>query len=393
MNDVGDFSVAAQEEIRQDLRALLRGAIRTGLELFLVEELEALVGADWYARIGGRRDRRNGTYVRRLLTSLGQIEVTVPRTRASGSASQVLGRYQRRTAELDALLTAGYVHGVSHRKAGELTHALLGERVSRSTVSRVAKRLDEQVAALQQARIEGEHPYLYLDATFLHARWARAVENVAALVAYAVGPDGHRQLLGVSLGAEESEASWSALLEQLVQRGVTGVRLVVADEHAGLAAAVRRWLPEVPRQRCTVHLMRNVLTRVPARLRLRVAREVAALFHAPSAAVARQRLAQLGARWVKELPEAMTCLQEGFVAATVFYAFPSAHWKKIRTTNGIERLHGEIKRRIRAVGAFPDRASALRLITAVALKVAAIWGDRRYVDVSLLEQPEVDQAA
>lgn len=392
MNDVGDFSVVAQEEIRQDLRALLRGAIRTGLELFLVEELEALVGADWYARVGGRRDRRNGTYVRRLLTSLGQIEVTVPRTRASGSASPVLGRYQRRTAELDALLTAGYVHGVSHRNAGELTHALLGERVSRSTVSRVAKRLDEQVAALQQARIEGAHPYLYLDATFLHARWARAVENVSALVAYAVGPDGHRRLLGVSLGAEESEASWSELLEQLVQRGVTGVRLVIADEHAGLAAAVRRWLPEVPRQRCTVHLMRNVLTRVPARLRLRVAREVAALFHAPSAAAARQRLAQLGARWGKELPEAMTCLQEGFAAATVYYAFPAAHWKKIRTTNGIERLHGEIKRRIRAVGAFPDRASARRLITAVALKVAAIWGDRRYVDVSLLEQ-EVDQAA
>lgn len=392
MKDVGEFSVVAQEEIRQDLRAMLRGAIRAGLEVVLAAELERVVGADWYARVTGRRDRRNGAYVRRLLTSLGAVELTVPRTRGSGSVNAVVGRYRRRTAEVDALLTAAYVDGVSARKAGDLTAALMGERVSRSSVSRVTQRLDEQVRALQRAPLKGEHPYLYLDATFLHARWARTVENVSALVAYAVDADGHRRLLGVALGAEESEASWSVLLEQLIQRGLSGVRLVIADEHAGLAAAVRRWLPEAQRQRCTVHLMRNVLTRVPARLRPRLARELAALFHAPSPAAARQRLAQLEARWGKELPEALRCLREGFPAATVFYGFPAAHWKKIRTTNGLERLHGEVKRRIRAVGAFPDRASALRLITAVALKVTTIWGDRRYVDVSLLEQ-EVDQAA
>jgi len=393
VKDVGDFPMVAQEEIQQDLQAMLRGAIRAGLEVVLAAELERVVGADWYARVTGRRDRRNGAYVRRLLTGLGGIELTVPRTRGSGSVHAVVGRYRRRTAEVDGLLTAAYVDGVSARKAGDLTAALMGERVSRSTVSRVTQQLDEQVQALQRARIEGAHPYLYLDATFLHARWARAVESVSALVAYAVGPDGHRRLLGVALGAEESEASWSALLEQLQQRGLTGVRLVIADEHAGLAAAVRRWLPEVPRQRCTVHLMRNVLTQVPARLRPRVARELAALFRAPSLATARQRLAELVGRWGPQLPEAMACLQGGFAAATVFYTLPPAHWKKIRTTNGLERLHGEIKRRIRAVGAFPDRASALRLVTAVALKVAAIWGDRRYVDVSLLEQPEVHQAA
>jgi transposase-like protein len=294
VKDVGDFAMVAQEEIQQDLQAMLRGAIRAGLEVVLATELERVVGADWYARVTGRRDRRNGAYVRRLLTSLGAIELTVPRTRGSGSVTPVVGRYRRRTAEVDALLTAAYVDGVSARKAGDLTAALMGERVSRSTVSRVTERLDAQVAALQRAPITDEHPYLYLDATFLHARWARTVENVSALVAYAVGSDGHRRLLGVALGAEESEASWSALLEQLQHRGLRGVRLVITDEHAGLAAAVRRWLPEAQRQRCTVHLMRNVLTRVPARLRLRVARELAALFQAPSPAAARQRLVQLG---------------------------------------------------------------------------------------------------
>jgi putative transposase len=393
MVDVGKAIPVAQEAVRQDLQALFRGAIRVSLELFLEAELEALVGAEWYARVGGRRDRRNGTYTRGLLTSLGQIDVTVPRSRASGSGSAVLGRYRRRTAEVDALLTSAYVNGVSQRKAGELTEALLGERVSRSAVSRVAQQLDAQVTALQQAPITGAHPYLFLDATFVAARWARTVENVSALVAYAVGADGHRHLLGVSLGVEESEASWSELLAQLVDRGLTGVQLVIADEHAGLAAAVRKWFPEAARQRCTVHLQRNVLTKVPHRLRQRVAREVAVLFQAPSAAEARRQLEQLTARWQGQLPEAMACLTTGFVAATTFYRFPPQHWRRIRTTNGLERLHGEVKRRTKAVGAFPDRASALRLITAVALKATVKWSDRRYVDVALLENNEVHQAA
>ena len=393
MRDVGEVTVVAQEDVRQDLQAMFRGAIRASLEVFLEQELEELVGAEWYARVGGRRDRRNGSYRRRLLTTLGQIDVAVPRSRESGSTGEVLGRYKRRTAEIDDLLASAYVNGVSHRKAGELTEALLGERVSRSTVSRVAKRLDAEVEALQRAPIDGEHPYLYLDATFVDARWARKVENVSALVAYAVGPDGHRQLLGVSVAAEESEASWSELLQQLTDRGLTGVQLVIADEHAGLAAAVRRWLPEAKRQRCMVHLQRNVLTKAPQRLRKRLAREVAGVFRASSLGDARKQLARLQSRWSKELPEAMACLTSGFAGATTFYAFPPPHWKKLRTTNGLERLHGEIKRRTKAVGAFPDRASALRLITAVALKVTTIWGERRYVDLSLLENQEVDQAA
>ena len=383
----------AQDEMRDDLSALFRGAIRVTLEMLLEEELKAMVGARRFERIGSRKDHRNGTYVRRLLTSLGQIDVTVPRSRDSGSPADVIGRYRRRSPELDEMMVEAYVSGVSTRKMGAVTEALVGERVGRSTVSRVAKRLDEAVDELRRSPIEGAHPYLYLDATFLDARWARKVENVSALLAYAVGPDGHRRLLGVSLGTEESEASWSELLAQLVERGLSGVQVVIADEHAGLAAAVRRFLPEARRQRCTVHLQRNVLVKVPHRLRNRVAREVSAIFKASGLAEAKRLLAELGARWRKELPEAVEVLERGFPAATQFYAFPEAHWARIRTTNGIERLHGEIKRRIKAAGAFPDRASALRLITAVALKTTAIWGDRRYLDLSLLETQEVDQAA
>ena len=382
-----------QGDIRSDLQAMLRGAVRASLEIVLEEELKDLVGADWYARVNGRKDYRNGRYVRRLLTGLGQIDVAVPRSRSGAVGQEVLGRYQRRSGEIDAMVTSAYVHGVSQRKMGEVTEALLGERVSRSTVSRVAKRLEIGVEDLKRAPIDGAHPYVYLDATFIDARWARTVENVSALVAYAVGPDGYRHLLAVTLGAEESEASWSDLLEQLVDRGLSGVELFISDEHSGLKAALRRWFPEVPRQRCTVHLERNVLTKAPQRLRGRLARDIAALFNATGLTEGKKRLAQVMGRWQKDLPEAMACLAAGFTAATTFYQFPKAHWRRIRTTNSLERLHREIKRRTKAVGAFPDRASALRLITAVALHATAIWGDRRYLDVSLLEKQEVDQAA
>jgi len=374
----------AQEVMGQDLQAMLRGAVRAGLEVCLEAELDAVIGADWYARVGGRRDHRNGRYRRQLLTSLGRVDLAVPRGRRGGRRSEVVGRYQRRMREVDGLLTSAYVHGVSTRKAGAVTTALLGERVSRSTVSRVTKRLDQTVEGLRRAPIGGPHPYLFLDATFIDARWARKVENVSALVAYAVGPDGYRHLLGVTLGAEESEASWSELLRQLTERGLTGVQLVIADDHAGLAAAVRRWIPEARRQRCVVHLERNVLTKAPHRLRARLAREVADVFRATSLAAAKARLARFRTRWRVQLPEAVACLEAGFAAATAYFAFPRAHWRRLRTTNSVERLHGEIKRRTRSVGAFPDRASALRLITAVAIAVTAIWGDRRYLDVDLL---------
>lgn len=393
MKETVEMGRATQDELRDDLSALFRGAIRLTLEMVLEEELKAMVGARRFERVGSRKDHRNGTYLRRLLTSLGQIEVAMPRSREGGSPVDVLGRYQRRSPELDEMMVEAYVSGVSSRKMGDVTEALMGERVGRSTVSRVAKRLDEAVDGLRTSPIEGPQPYLYLDATFLDARWARKVENVSALVAYAVGPDGRRRLLGVALGAEESEASWSELLAELVDRGLSGVQLVIADEHAGLAAAVRRHLPEARRQRCTVHLQRNVGAKVPHRLRKRVAREVSAIFKASGLTESKKRLAEFKARWTKELPEAVEVLDRGFAAATQFYAFPEPHWPRLRTTNGLERLHGEIKRRIKAAGAFPDRASALRLVTAVALRTTAIWGDRRYLDLTLLEIQEVAQAA
>ena len=394
MIEDAEFAAIPQAVVQSDLLSIFQGAIKMTLESLLEEEVRKMVGAPRWARMAHRKDVRNGTYLRQLITSMGHVELEVPRTRESGSPAGVLGRYQRRQDEINEMITASYVSGVSTRKVGEVTEALLGRRVGRSTVSRVTKTLDQQVEALRKAPILDAMPYLYLDATFLDARWARKVENISVLVAYGVNVNGERKLLAVTIGAQESEASWSDLLRQLVDRGLHGVELVIADAHLGLAAAVRHTLPEARQQRCVVHLTRNVFMKAPQRLRGRVAREVVLIFKAPSLVEARRRLEKFKQGIGTQIPESLECLEGGFAAGTQFFAFPPSHWKKIRSTNGVERLHGEIKRRTRAVGAFPDRASALRLITAVVLQYTESWSDRRYLgDFAALKSETIQQAA
>lgn len=377
-----------QPVIQSDLLGLFRGAIGLVLEVLLEQQVREMVGARRYERLGSRKDHLNGTYMRRLLTSMGPLEIEVPRTRTQGSPLETIGRYNRRTSEIDEMVTSAYVQGVSTRDMTRVTEALMGEGVGRSTVSRVTQRLAESVEQLRSARITERFPYLFLDATFINARWARAVENVSVLVAYGVNEDGKRRLLAVELGSEESEASWTTLLQGVLERGLSGLKLVVSDAHAGLLKAVRRLLPEVAHQRCTVHLMRNVLAKTPHRLRGRVGSELSKLFQATSRQNAQKALDEFATGLGAQIPEALACLRDGFAAATRFYDFPQSHWPRIRSNNGLERLNAEIKRRVRAVGAFPDRNSALRLITAVALETTAVWGQRRYLDMALLGQKD-----
>ena len=381
--DAIDSVIPTQEDFLLDLDARVRSAVQATIQVVLEEELERLVGAGPYERSDQRIDVRNGHYPRRIVTTAGEVSVRVGRARDGGAAMAPLGRYARRRPEIDAAVTQAYVGGVSTRDMAGVTEALLGKRIGRSTVSRVTKRLEDQVEELRREPITEPIAYLYLDATFVDARWARTVENVSALVAYGVGPDGKRQLLGVHIGAQESEASWTELLSELVARGLSGVQLIIRDEHAGLIIAARV-LPEAKQQRCTVHLMRNVFSQVPKQHQKRLARELVAVLHADSLDAAKRKLRAFRLQFGKQFPEAVACLERGFADATTYFAFPMAHWMRLRSTNGLERLHGEIKRRTRAIGAFPDRASALRLITAVALQVTSIWSDRVYLDMSML---------
>lgn len=371
----------------------MRSAVQATIQTVLDEELERLVGAGPYERSDQRVDVRNGRYDRHVVTTAGDVAVRVGRTRAGGAATAPLGRYARRQAEVDDAVTEAYVRGVSTRDMAGVTEALLGKRIGKSTVSRVTKRLEDQVEDLRRERITEPFAYLYLDATFVDARWARSVENVSALVAYGIGTDHKRRLLGIHIGVSESEASWTELLAELVNRGLSGVRLIIRDEHAGLEAAARKMLPEARQQRCTVHLTRNVMSNVPKRHQKRLGREIVKVLHADTLDDAKRNLKAFRLQFFKQFPEAVECLERGFADATTYFAFPEADHVRIRTTNGLERLHGEIKRRTRAIGAFPDRASALRLITAVALQVTSIWSDRVYLDVSLLADHQATAAA
>ena len=238
-----------QDDFDFDLTGRCRDAVRATIQVVLDEELERLVGAGRYEQSDQRVDVRNGSYQRRVVTTSGEVALRVGRTRAGGSSTAPLGRYARRRPELDAAITQAYVGGVSTRDMAAVTEALLDMRVERSTVSRVTRRLGDEVEALRRAPITEPVLYLYLDATFIDARWARSVDIVAALVAYGIGTDGHRRLLSVHIGAQEAEASWAELLSELVVRGLSGVRLVVRDEHAGIIAAAHKILPEVRQQR------------------------------------------------------------------------------------------------------------------------------------------------
>ncbi|MFH1464004.1 MAG: IS256 family transposase [Pseudomonadota bacterium] len=379
------FERASEEEIHADLGEVFRAAAKAGLELVLEEVLRETVGAAKWAKAKSRSDSYNGSYLRGLLTSMGHIEVKMPRARKAGAPVHVIGAYKRRLAEVDEAIVGAYVKGVSTRGMGSVVEALAGEGLSSSAVSRVTARLEERVEELRTRKLEGKYPYLFLDATYLKARWARSVESFPALIAYGVNEKGKRELLAVEIGTGESEETWVDLLDGLIKRGLKGVLLVISDAHEGIWAAVRKRLPEVPHQRCVVHLLRNVGSKVPHRLRKRVLGEVSAIFKSKDLDEAKERLAKFKARWSKELPEAASCLTEGFPAASQFFAFPTEHHVRIRTNNGLERLNREIKRRIKAIDSFPDRVSALRLVVVVAANAAQAWGRRRYLDMSLLD--------
>ena len=381
-----------QAEVKADLNALFRGAIRMVLEYLLNEEVSQLIGAERYQRIASRTDYRNGSYLRRLATALGWIELEVPRPRTGPVPQGVLERYQRREESVNTLVREAYVGGCSTRDLERLTEALLGEGLSRSTMSRITEELTEEVESYFRRPLAKAYPYLFLDATFLDARWAGAVENVSALVAYGVDEEGHRELLGLRLGCEESEESWSELLGELAERGLQGVRLVIRDEHAGLRRAIRRFLPRAEQQRCWIHFLRNVTARVPLRLRKQVVAELKPIWNAGSGEDAQRRAEAWLEKWEGELPEAAKILRAGLEASLTFYRYPKGHRKRIRSTNALERLHAEIQRRIGAVGAFPDRKSALKLVGICALRVAHKWSDRRYLDMKSEAQTRKEEA-
>ena len=338
------------------------------LENRMHDELVDYVNAPRYYRTFYRRGYRNGGYKRRLVTTWGTIpDLRIPRSRERGFRPSVLAHYQQRTAQVDALIRSVFLGGLSTRQVGPVLAPLLQDTVSATTVSKVTQVLDRAVRAFHARPLHDRYRYLLLDAVSLRVKTPDGHKRRLALVAYGLTPEGPRELLDYRLVRCESQGTWEAFLANLACRGLTGARLhlVTTDGHPGLHRALELIYPDVPRQACWVHVLRNVAQRLRVRDRdacLCLARRI---YHARSRPAAERALRQWRAAWRRTAPKAVATLLRDWEALLAFYTVPEADWRRVRTTNAIERAFREIRRRTRPMTCFTNLASCDRIIYAV----------------------------
>jgi putative transposase len=376
-----------EHDVELDIEARVRQGVKAVLEEVLEEEMTQHLGAGYRELTPTRRGERNGYYQRNLLTPAGRIErLTVPRDREGEFVTEVFERYKRMTGDVEEAVLEMYLSGISVRKIAGVTDALSKVRIGKDAVSRIASRLEEQQKQWRERPLEEKvYPYLYLDATYLKVRWGPRVTSMALLACVGVDEEGFREVLAVEVAGSEKGAAYASLLRGLLDRGLKGVRLAVSDDHEGIKAAVAGELPGAQWQRCVVHFERNVLSSVPATEMREVAEDLKAIFK-----VRRQRTARSLAEEFVELyggrfPKAVSVFEAGIEDALTYLNFPGIHHAKLRTTNMLERLFREIKRRTRVVGVFPNETSASTLATEIALRSSEEWALRRYITMDALE--------
>ena len=365
------------------VRDLFRDLLERSLQELIETELTGAIGAERHERTDTRTNRRNGGRPRTLSTPAGDVELQIPKVRVGSFFPSLLEPRRRVDRALWAVIATAYVTGTSTRKVDDLVRALgVDSGISKSTVSRICSEIDVEVEAFRSRRLDHTcFPYLWLDATYLKARKDHRIVSRAVVVATAVAADGNREVLDVAVGDSEDEVFWTEFLRRLRQRGLSGVRLVVSDAHSGLKRAISRTLTGAAWQRCRVHLMRNLLARVPRAHAEMVAATVRTIFAQPDQASTRRQLRAVADTLRHSHPPVAELLEEAETDVCAYSSFPRAHWTKIWSTNPLERLHREIKRRCDVVGIFPDDASVIRLVGAVLAEQHDEWavGDRRYL--------------
>ena len=366
-----------------DSRDLFRTLLQRGMQQLIDGELTASIGAELHERTESRTNQRNGARSRMLSTPAGDIELRIPKLRVGSFFPSLLEPRRRVDQALWAVIMTAYVTGTSTRKVDDLVRALGCESgISKSTVSRICKGIDDEVAVFRSRSLgHVAMPYVYLDATYIKARNQHRIVGRAVVVATAVTINGNREVLGVDVGDSEDEVFWTAFLRSLRERGLTGVRLVISDAHAGLKAAITRVFAGATWQRCKVHLARNVLATVNHAHKDMVAAMVRTIHAQPDATSTRAQLHAVVDMLTERFPKAAEILTAAESDVTAYATFPRAHWRKISSTNPLERINKEIKRRSNVVGIFPDDASVIRLVGAVLLEQHDEWAvtERRYL--------------
>lgn len=381
-------------EIKAQLGELVRQSVEETLNGLLQAEADRLCQAKRYQRAEGRADTRAGHYTRGLQTQAGRMELKVPKLRNLPFETQIIERYRRRESSVEEALLEMYYAGVSMRRVEDITDALWGTRVSPSTISELNQKVAVQIDAWRTRRLEGEHAYVWLDGIWLKRSWGGEVQNVSVLVAIGVGADGYREVLGVQEGMREDKASWQAFLQGLKARGLKGTELFITDKCLGLAESVGEIFPEAKWQRCVVHWYRNVMSATPRAKLKEVVAMLKAIHAQEDRAAALQKAQEVQKKLLgMKLARAAQVVREGVEETLSYMSFPREHWLKIRTTNPLERINREIRRRTRVVGAFPDGNAAVLLVTARLRYITGTrWGAKMYMDMKRLRRVEGDAA-
>lgn len=384
------LSQSAVSELLEAFRAgdgvdLVRESVRMVLQELIETEAAEVIGAGRYERTETRSTERNGHRPRVLTTKAGDIDLRIPKLRTGSFFPSLLQPRRRIDQALYAVVMEAYVHGVSTRSVDDLVTALGGTGISKSEVSRICAELDEGVGAFRTRRLDHiTFPYVYLDATYLHVRTpgpAAMVVSKAVVVATGVTADGRREILGVDIGDSEDEVFWRAFLTSLKKRGLAGVKLVISDQHSGLVAALNRAMQGVAHQRCRVHFARNLLALFPKGQVEMVAAMFRTVFAQPDQDAMSTQWETVRDQLAERAPKAGELMDAAKAEVLAFNAFPRAHWRKIWSTNPLERLNKEIKKRSRVVGIFPNEAAVIRLVGAVLADTHDDWAtdERRYL--------------
>ena len=352
---------------------LLREAVCWLVQQLMEGEVSAQIGAGRYERTSERTAQRNGYRTRAWDTRLGTLELKVPKLRTGSYFPSWLEPRRRAEQALTAVIAEAYVQGVSTRKVEALVQALGIAGISKSEVSRLCASLDEEVTAFRTRRLDAEYPYLWVDARYEHVRENGRVVSMAFVVAYGVRADGVREVLGFQVALSEDLATWREFLQSLVARGLRGVQLVTSDAHGGLKQAIAEVFLGAGWQRCRIHFMRNLLARVPKSAQAMVAATVRTIFQQPDRAAAQAQLRQVVATLGARFPKAVELLEAAEAEIFTFYDFPPEHRRQIASTNPLERLNKELKRRSAVVGIFPNREAVLRLLGAVLAEQSDEW--------------------
>jgi len=368
-------------------RDFLKQAVKDALQEVLEGEMTEFLGASPGERTEGRNGYRSGYYNRGLVTRIGKLELRVPRDRSGEFSTALFERYARSEKALVAALAEMYVQGVSTRKVKAITEELCGHSFSASSISAINKGLDESLARFAQRHLDEAYPYLIVDARYEKVRESGVIRSLAVLVAIGINWEGQRQVLAVETANRESQSSWKDFLLGLKKRGLSGVEFVVSDDHAGLKKAISEVLTEAAWQRCYVHFLRNALDYLPRKADDDCLQELRWIYDRRDIQEAQQDLAAWIGKWSGKYPKLVDWAESNIAETLTFYRLPRAHHKHLKSTNMLERLNEEIKRRTRVVRIFPNTESCLRLIRALCVETHETWlEDSRYLNMTLLAE-------